>query len=81
MSVSRYYVHVQLDDKYGSPMLEDIETFARALYREMESMMGEEEAGEITVEASSPVRLFLQAETATNCRCFWKETASNKYDS
>jgi len=50
---------VQLDDKYGSPMLEDIEKFARALYRKMEEGMGEEAAGDITVEASSPVRLLL----------------------
>jgi len=44
----------KLDDKYGSPMLEDIEKFARALYRKMEEGMGEEAAGDITVEASSP---------------------------
>jgi hypothetical protein len=46
---------LQLDDKYGSPMLEDIERFARAFYTEMECSMGEEAAGDITVEASSPV--------------------------
>ena len=63
------FLSVQLDDKYGSPMLEDIETFARALYKEMESLMGEEEAGEITVEASSPVRNFLPAEMTIESHC------------
>lgn len=48
---------MQLEDKYGSPSLDDVTLFARAFYRELEDTLGEEEAGTITVEVSSPVRI------------------------
>lgn len=36
-------------------MLEEIEAFSRELYAELESNLGAEEAGVITLEVSSPV--------------------------
>lgn len=50
-------VSMQLSDRYGSPMLEEIEAFSRSLYNELEAVMGEEAAGAIALEASSPVSL------------------------
>lgn len=35
--------------------MDEVALFARAFYRELELAMGEEEAGAITVEVSSPV--------------------------
>ncbi|GMH45014.1 hypothetical protein BSKO_12971 [Bryopsis sp. KO-2023] len=42
------------DNEFGSPGLEDIQEFSKALTREMEDELGEEQAGLIEVEASSP---------------------------
>ena len=38
--------------------MDEVEIFARAFYRELEAALGEEEAGAITVEVSSPVSTF-----------------------
>lgn len=40
--------------------MDEVEIFARAFYRELESELGEEEAGAITVEVSSPVSCCFQ---------------------
>lgn len=47
---------MQLQDKYGSPSMDEVADFARSFYRELEAVLGEEEAGAITVEVSSAVR-------------------------
>ncbi|KAI8469012.1 MAG: hypothetical protein J3K34DRAFT_386049 [Monoraphidium minutum] len=44
----------KLTDTYGSPLLEDIETFSRAFAAKLEELLGPEEAGEIVLEVSSP---------------------------
>ncbi|GAB4821074.1 hypothetical protein N2152v2_008120 [Parachlorella kessleri] len=44
----------KMTDLYGSPSLEDIEAFAQAFTSRMEACLGEEAAGEIEVEVSSP---------------------------
>lgn len=46
---------MQLDDRYGSPMLDELETFSRQFYTQLEAALGEEAAGVLTVEISSPV--------------------------
>ena len=43
-------------DTYGSPTLVEIGEFSRDFYEELERLLGEEAAGEIEVEISSPVR-------------------------
>lgn len=48
-------VCVQHEDRYGSPSLEEIEAFSRRFYGELVTSLGEEAAGIITVEVSSPV--------------------------
>jgi ribosome maturation factor RimP len=50
-------VDVRLDkltDKYGSPELEDIESFSRRFNAALEAAIGEEAAGQIVMEVSSP---------------------------
>jgi len=50
-------VDVRLDkltDKYGSPLLEDIEGFSRRFGAKLEEALGAEKAGEIVMEVSSP---------------------------
>eukprot|EP00192_Tetraselmis_astigmatica_P013695 CAMPEP_0117673162 /NCGR_PEP_ID=MMETSP0804-20121206/14319_1 /TAXON_ID=1074897 /ORGANISM="Tetraselmis astigmatica, Strain CCMP880" /LENGTH=324 /DNA_ID=CAMNT_0005481869 /DNA_START=72 /DNA_END=1046 /DNA_ORIENTATION=+ len=44
----------KMEDEYGSPSLEDITNIARAMYSGLEEALGEEEAGSIEVEVSSP---------------------------
>eukprot|EP00878_Enallax_costatus_P005337 GHUV01005605.1.p1 GENE.GHUV01005605.1~~GHUV01005605.1.p1 ORF type:complete len:318 (+),score=71.92 GHUV01005605.1:423-1376(+) len=44
----------RLDDVYGSPDLEDIQRFSRALQQGLEADLGSELAGEISFEVSSP---------------------------
>lgn len=44
----------KLSNKYGSPSLEEIKDFSRVLNKELEAEMGEEEAGTIEIEVSSP---------------------------
>ena len=45
----------QMEDEYGSPSLEDITSFSRAMSSGLDEALGEEEAGTIEVEVSSPV--------------------------
>ena len=40
---------------YGSPTLDQVEAFAKGFYSALEAEVGEEEAGRISVEVSSPV--------------------------
>ena len=47
--------YLQISDRYGSPSMDEVETFARAFNQDLEAALGEEEAGAITVEVSSPV--------------------------
>lgn len=44
----------KLADRYGSPLLDEIESFCRSFNAEFAAALGEEEAGEIEVEVSSP---------------------------
>lgn len=44
----------KLDDKYGSPSLEDIAEFQRCLQKQLQEVMGLDEAGQVQVEVSSP---------------------------
>jgi ribosome maturation factor RimP len=44
----------RLDDDYGSPSLDDIEKFSRALGAAFEAAVGEEAAGEVALEVSTP---------------------------
>eukprot|EP00879_Flechtneria_rotunda_P028315 GHRR01030416.1.p1 GENE.GHRR01030416.1~~GHRR01030416.1.p1 ORF type:complete len:317 (+),score=84.42 GHRR01030416.1:336-1286(+) len=44
----------RLDDVYGSPDMDDIERFSRALMQGLEAELGTEAAGDIAVEVSSP---------------------------
>jgi ribosome maturation factor RimP len=44
----------KLTNKYGSPSLDEVGTFSRNLNVELEAVMGEEAAGEIEIEVSSP---------------------------
>lgn len=44
----------KLTNQYGSPSLDEVGDFSRALYAELESALGEEVAGDIEVEVSSP---------------------------
>lgn len=48
---------VQLTNEYGSPSLDDISLVARRVNAEMELAMGEDEAGKIETDISSPVCL------------------------
>ena len=57
---------LQLEDEYGSPSLEDITNLSRALSSGLEEELGEEEAGTIEVEVSSPVSIASQLH-ASNC--------------
>lgn len=41
-------------DKYGSPSLDDIERFSRELSQRLSALLGEEAAGSLEVEVSSP---------------------------
>ena len=47
---------VQLEDMYGSPSMDDITDFSREFYAELEAELGEEAAGKLQIEVSSPVR-------------------------
>lgn len=47
----------QLADRYGSPSMEEVEKFCRAFNADFEAALGEEEAGDVEIEVSSPVRL------------------------
>ena len=47
---------MQLDDRFGSPMLEEIEAFSRSFQAALEAELGEDAAGAISLEVSSPVR-------------------------
>jgi len=42
-------------DPFGSPSLDEVGDFSRALGEQIEISMGEEAAGEIEIEVSSPV--------------------------
>ena len=57
--IAHFVVHiaapVQLQDKYGSPSMDEVADFARGFYVELEASLGEEAAGAITVEVSSAV--------------------------
>jgi ribosome maturation factor RimP len=44
----------KLTNKYGSPSLDEVGQFSRDLNQELETIMGEEKAGEIEIEVSSP---------------------------
>ncbi len=44
----------KLSDRYGSPTLDEIGAFSRDFNERFEAMVGEEEAGSIEVEVSSP---------------------------
>lgn len=44
----------RLDDKYGSPSIDDLERFARRMAAALEQQLGAEAAGDIAVEVSSP---------------------------
>ena len=46
---------MQPEDPYGSPSMEDTETFLRALTTELEASIGSEETENIDIEVSSPV--------------------------
>lgn len=50
----------QVDDKYGSPTIDEITEFSREFQSQLEEELGEEEAGHISVEVSSPVRFYPQ---------------------
>ena len=52
---------LQLKDKYGSPSLDEISIFSREFYRALEAELGEQAAGKLSVEVSSPVRLSLSS--------------------
>lgn len=43
-----------MTDRYGSPSLDEVESFSRSLVASLEDSMGEEEAGQIEIEVSSP---------------------------
>lgn len=47
---------LQLEDRYGSPSLDDIVAFSRDFNQELSLVLGEEAAGALEVEVSSPVR-------------------------
>ena len=49
---------VQLKDKYGSPSLDEVSSFSREFYRSLEAKIGEQAAGELSVEVSSPVSYY-----------------------
>lgn len=44
----------KLSDPRGSPSLDDIEDFSRRFYKALEERLGEEVAGRMEVEVSSP---------------------------
>lgn len=44
----------KLTNKYGSPSLDEVGLFSRNLNIELEALMGEDQAGEIEIEVSSP---------------------------
>ena len=46
---------LQLEDRYGSPSLDEISIFSRNFYHALEAKVGEKAAGELSVEVSSPV--------------------------
>ena len=46
---------LQLKDKYGSPSLDEVSLFSREFYNALEAKIGEQAAGELSVEVSSPV--------------------------
>lgn len=46
---------MQLEDQYGSPTLDEIGLFSREFARALDAKIGEEAAGELSVEVSSPV--------------------------
>ena len=52
-----HFWSAQLDDEYGSPSLEDMEAFQHALRLKLEATAGNEAAGELEIEVSSPVSL------------------------
>ena len=57
---------LQISDRYGSPSMDEVELFARAYNRGLEAALGEEEAGAVTVEVSSPVS------TKSQLSCLYK---------
>ena len=46
---------LQLDDKYGSPSLDEVAKFSQEFSRALDAKIGEEAAGKLSVEVSSPV--------------------------
>jgi ribosome maturation factor RimP len=46
---------LQLDDKYGSPSLDEVSKFSQEFSRALDAKIGEEAAGKLSVEVSSPV--------------------------
>ena len=51
----------QLTNVYGSPSMDDTSAFSRLFYDALEKELGEEVAGDLAIEVSSPVdpQLFL----------------------
>ncbi len=58
---------MQLEDVYGSPSMDDITSFSREFYAELETALGEEAAGNLQIEVSSPVRA--QHSSPGQCTC------------
>ncbi|CAL5222919.1 g5352 [Coccomyxa viridis] len=51
----RLYIRLdKLKDKYGSPSLDEVSLFSREFYNALEAKIGEQAAGELSVEVSSP---------------------------
>jgi len=48
---------LQVEDQYGSPSLDEVSIFSREFYSFLESKIGEQAAGKLSVEVSSPVGL------------------------
>lgn len=51
---------LQLEDRYGSPSLDEVSIFSRNFSHALEAKVGEKAAGELSVEVSSPVSPFIQ---------------------
>ena len=48
---------LQVEDQYGSPSLDEVSIFSREFYSSLEAKVGEQAAGKLSVEVSSPVGL------------------------
>lgn len=68
----------QMDDLYGSPSLDDVAAVSREFYKGLEAAIGEEAAGKLSVEVSSPVGHICHGTVRLHCsQILWCTTLSS----